>query len=761
MSGKDSKNQGVRGAAKRRPKAAPSSLLDRLAQVSAGDETDRSEPPRGPAFETPPQEPPHSSAKSAGQATKFAKSTKAKRSSKRDAAADAKSRETSPRADAATATAPAAIVSRAAKSRETSPRADAATATAPATIVSRAAKSRQTSPRADAATATAPATIVSRATDRDTDDQPQLPDFDAFARNMAQLVEEAGKAIAAYMKPIEEGRTRPEMAQHIEDAVQTFGRVAEYWLSDPKRSLEANAALSGNFLSLWANTLRRFGGEQTAPVTALDPFDKRFADPEWGRNPIFDFLRQAYALGSQWANNLVDKAELDERTREKAQFYVRQVVSAMSPSNFVATNPELIRETLKRNGENLVRGMRMLAEDIEAGRGQLKIRQSDSSRLQLGVDMATTPGKVIFRNDLMELIQYAPATAEVYRRPLLIAPPWINKYYVLDLNPEKSFVRWAVSQGLTVFIISWVNPDARHAGKSFSDYMREGVLGALDAIKAATGERDVAALGYCVGGTLLAITLAYMEQTKDDRVKSASFLTTQVDFSDAGDLKLFVDEARLRTLEESMNARGYLEGSHMASAFNMLRPTELIWSYVVNNYLKGKEPPPFDLLAWNSDSTRMPAANHSFYLRNCYLENSLARGAMVIDGRKLDLSKVRIPLYSLATKEDHIAPARSVYLGAQLFGGPMRYVMAGAGHIAGVVNPVAKPKYQFWTGAQPRGVPYEDWLLSAQERQGSWWPDWLEWIGAQAPEKVPARTPGDGELAPLCDAPGEYVRVKS
>jgi polyhydroxyalkanoate synthase len=339
-------------------------------------------------------------------------------------------------------------------------------------------------------------------------------------------------------------------------------------------------------------------------------------------------------------------------------------------------------------------------------------------------------------------------------------PPWINKFYVLDLNPEKSFIRWAVSQGLTVFVISWVNPDERQAEKSFEDYMREGILTALDAVEFATGEREVTAIGYCVGGTLLAITLAYMAQVDDRRIASATLFTTQVDFTDPGDLKHFVDEERIRSIEATMSDTGYLEGARMASAFNMLRPNELIWSYVVNNYLKGKEPPAFDLLVWNSDSTRMPKANHSFYLRNCYLENNLSRGRLEIAGKTLDLGKVTIPIYNLAAREDHIAPARSVFNGAKLFGGEMRYVLAGSGHIAGVVNPMSKPKYQYWTGPQPSGT-FEDWLKLATEHPGSWWADWIQWISTQAPERVASRIPGDGKLPALCDAPGEYVRVKA
>jgi polyhydroxyalkanoate synthase len=589
-----------------------------------------------------------------------------------------------------------------------------------------------------------------------------LPDFDALALNLARLTTEGAKALAAYMRPIQEGRTNPDMAEHVEDAVKTFGHVAEYWLSDPARALDAQTRLTSELIALWGSTFRRFSGEEVSPVAEPDPADRRFADPEWKTNPLFDFLRQAYAIATHWANDMVEQAEVDPATRDKAAFYLRQVAGAISPSNFIGTNPELLRATLSENAENLVRGMKMLAEDIEAGKGALKIRQSDATKFELGRDMATTPGKVIFRNDLMELIQYAPATPDVYARPLLITPPWINKFYVLDLNPEKSFVRWCVEQGLTVFVISWVNPDERHAQKSFEDYIREGVFAALDAIEAATGEREVTAIGYCVGGTLLSIALALMAATGDKRIASATLFTTQTDFTDAGDLKLFVDSARIGALEEKMRQTGYLEGAKMASAFNMLRPNELIWGYFVNNYLKGKEPMPFDLLTWNSDSTRMPAANHSFYLRNCYLDNTLARGEMTMAGHRLDLKAVTIPIYELAAREDHIAPARSVFTGAKMFGGEVRYVLAGSGHIAGVVNPPAKPKYQYWLGEQPReGVEYEDWLARANEHKGSWWPDWMQWIAAQAPRKVPARTPGEGKLKALCDAPGEYVRVKA
>jgi polyhydroxyalkanoate synthase len=588
-----------------------------------------------------------------------------------------------------------------------------------------------------------------------------IPDFEELSRNMAALVEEAGKATAAYIRPIEEQRANTGTADKVGDLVKTLGTVAEYWLIDPQKAIEAQTRLGSSFLDLWATTLKRAQGEPVEPVAAPDPRDARFKDPEWSENPVFDFLKQAYLITSRWAEKLVDEAQgLDEHTRHKAEFYVKQLASALSPSNFLATNPELIRTTIKENGANLVRGMKMLAEDIERGKGELKLRQSDPERFEVGVNMANTPGKVIFRNDLIELIQYAPSTETALKRPLLIVPPWINKFYVLDLNPEKSFIRWAVAQGLTVFVISWVNPDERHADKGFDDYMREGVFAALDKVEEATGERKVTTIGYCVGGTLLAVALAYMAATGDDRVESATFLTTQVDFSHAGDLKVFVDEEQVKALEEGMERRGYLEGSRMANAFNMLRPNDLIWPYVINNYIKGQAPFPFDLLYWNSDSTRMPAANHSFYMRNCYLENRLTEGEMILDNVKLDLKKVKIPIFNLAAKEDHIAPAISVFEGSKFFGGPVDYVVAGSGHIAGVVNPAGKPKYQFWTGGTPQG-DYREWLAKATENPGSWWPYWFAWLEKQAPERVPAREPGGGKLEPLGDAPGEYVKAKA
>ena len=598
-----------------------------------------------------------------------------------------------------------------------------------------------------------------------TDRTTPLPDIDALSRNATLLIEEFGRTANAYMKPIQEADPLdPEVVkppEEVNDVVRTLGTVAERWLVDPQKSLEAQAKLSEAFITLWGSTWHRLQGEQAPPVALPEPKDTRFKHAEWSTNPLFDFIKQSYLITSRWAEGLVEDADgIDEHTRHKAQFYLRQIVGALSPSNFVMTNPELIRHTLQENGANLVRGMKMLAEDIEAGQGQLRVRQSDTSGFEVGVNVAVSPGEVVFRNDLMELIQYAPTTDTVLKRPFLIVPPWINKFYILDLNPAKSLIGWMVSQGLTVFCISWVNPDERHANKDFESYMREGIEAAIDAIGVATGETEVAAAGYCVGGTLLAVTLAMQAATGNKRIKSATFLTTQVDFTHAGDLKVFADEEQIRGIEARMKKRGYLEGSGMATAFNMLRPNDLIWSHVVNNYVKGQAPTAFDLLYWNADATRMPAANHSFYLRNCYLENNLARGRMTLNNIRLDLKKVKVPIFNLATREDHIAPAISVFEGSSKFGGKVDYVLAGSGHIAGVVNPPAKAKYGFWTGGPAKGT-LENWIAAATENKGSWWPYWFTWLERQAPARVPARRPGEAGLPSLGPAPGTYVRMKA
>lgn len=587
-------------------------------------------------------------------------------------------------------------------------------------------------------------------------------DAEAFAMNVARAMESGGKALAAYLKPRESGEVQDRPPAELTEVVKTFTSVAEYWLSDASRASDLQTKLAKDYLDLWGSAVRRMAGQDAAPAIAPSPRDKRFADPEWKSNQFFDFVMQLYLLTTKWAQELVHEADgLDPATRRKAEFYVQQVTNALSPSNFVLTNPEVLRETMASSGENLARGLKMLAEDIAAGKGMLKIRQSNPDNLVVGVNMATTPGKVIYQNEMMQLIQYEPTTEKVLRTPLLIVPPWINKFYILDLKPEKSYIKWCVDQGITVFVISWVNPDKRLGNKSWEDYMKEGVLTAMDVIEKITGEMKVHTAGYCVGGTMLATTLAWLAEKRRQRVASATFFAAQVDFTHAGDLLVFVDEEQIAALEQDMKTAGVLEGSKMAMAFNMLRSNDLIWSYVVSNYLKGQQPSAFDLLHWNSDATRMTQANHSYYLRNCYLENRLSTGTMVLDNTLLDLSKVKVPVYNLATREDHIAPAESVLYGSQFFGGPVKYVLSGSGHIAGVVNPPASNKYQYWTNDNIKDVTVAEWMKGAVEHKGSWWPDWRQWLGDLDPEEVPARAVGSDALPPIEDAPGSYVRVRA
>ncbi|WEX07588.1 class I poly(R)-hydroxyalkanoic acid synthase [Chelativorans sp. AA-79] len=588
----------------------------------------------------------------------------------------------------------------------------------------------------------------------------QVRDPERFALNMARAMEEAGKAAAVWARARENGEKRDAVPEPFGDMVRTFSKLTEYWVSDPARAIEAQTRLFSSYMMIWANSIRRLSGEPAEGMVAPEPGDKRFEDPDWAKNAFFDFLKQAYLVTTRWAADLVENAEgLDEQSRHKARFYVRQLSEALSPSNFVLTNPQLLRETFESDGENLVRGMQMLAQDIMAGSGELRLRQADYTKFELGKNLATTPGKVVARNELAEIIQYQPSTEKVLRRPLMIVPPWINKFYVLDLNADRSFIRWAVDQGHTVFVISWVNPDERHGTYGWDEYVSDGIEFALATVARQTRQKKVNAIGYCVGGTLLAAALALMAQEKDDRIASATFFASQVDFTFAGDLKVFVDEEQIAALEQAMKKKGFLEGSRMATAFNMLRARDLIWPYVVNNYLRGREPLPFDLLYWNADSTRMAAANHSYYLRNCYLQNNLALGLAKLRGKRLSLSDIKVPVYNLATMDDHIAPAKSVLHGSKLFGGPVEFVLSASGHIAGVVNPPALGKYRYWTGKGPT-ESLEEWIAQAKEQQGSWWPHWQAWIEKLDGERVPARKL-DRKTKWLGDAPGEYVRIRT
>jgi polyhydroxyalkanoate synthase len=531
--------------------------------------------------------------------------------------------------------------------------------------------------------------------------------------------------------------------------------------SDRDAVVAAQTEWWNNFLHLWENTARRMLGGEAPAVVEPSAGDRRFKSEEWRQNEVFDFIKQSYLLTANAMQEMVGKLNgLDEKERSRVAFYTRQFADALAPTNFPLTNPDVLKATLASNGENLVKGLDNLLADIERGRGELAIRQS-ADGFVIGENIATAPGKVVFRNEIMELLQYSPTTDEVHERPLLIFPPWINKYYIIDLRPENSFVRWLVGQGYTVFLVSWVNPDDTMAGKGFEDYMQGGIFAALEAVENATGVRDPNCVGYCIGGTLLAATLAYMANKGDDRIHSATFWAAQTDFSEAGELSVFVDEAQLDALQQKMESEGgVLPGSKMAGAFNMLRANDLIWSFVINNYLLGKQPMPFDLLYWNSDTTRMPEKLHLSYLRTCYRDNALASGKMKLAGEKLDLSKIKVPAYLQSAKDDHIAPANSVFKSVNLFGGPVRFIIAGSGHIAGVINPPASKKYQYWTN-EAGAKDIESWRKGSTEHPGSWWPDWDQWLSKLSGPKVPARQPGDGELKALGDAPGTYVKVKA
>ncbi|MGI9477066.1 MAG: PHA/PHB synthase family protein [Hyphomicrobiaceae bacterium] len=589
----------------------------------------------------------------------------------------------------------------------------------------------------------------------------QITDPQEFAMNMFRLVEESTKAMSAMLTHSPDQAGPMSGTHELAEASKTMGEIAQRWMADPAKLVEAQTDLVQDYVDLWANTTRRMMGEKVEPLASPATGDNRFKDPEWTDNPYFDFCKQFYLLSTNWAESLLEQTEgLDERERHKARFHLNQIASACSPTNFPGTNPEVLRETLKTNARNLVEGLENLVKDMESSDDLLKISQTDLAAFEVGGNLATAPGKVIFQNDIMQLIQYAPSTPKVHAKPLLIVPPWINKFYILDLTERKSFIRYVVSQGFTVFIISWVNPDERHSQKTFSDYMKDGILAAADVVRKETGEEQCNIVGYCVAGTLLSATLAYLAERGEEPFSSATFLTTQTDFSRAGDLTLLIGNEQLKAIEAIMAEKGYLDGSRMANVFNMLRPRDLIWPYIVNNYMLGKKPMPFDLLYWNQDSTRMPAANHNFYLSEFYGNNALAEGKMELDGVSLDLRRVKLPVYELAAREDHIAPAVSVFRGSRLLGGDVQFVLAGSGHIAGVINPPNKdkPKYQYWTGPF-EGADIETWLRKSKETPGSWWPHWIDWLADKSGEKITKRKVGK-KHKPIEDAPGSYVKVQ-
>ena len=601
--------------------------------------------------------------------------------------------------------------------------------------------------------------------DKKSESEQQYADYESLLKNMEQIAEKSKKVLNEFLKRQSQGN-----GTHDPDPLnlgESFLKLSTAMMADPQRLFQAQLSLVQEYFLLWQNSFSKWMGpnsDQASKETNKDRRkggDRRFQHPGWDEWPLFNYLKQSYLLTSRWLQDTVKNTPgLSAIDALKTEFYTRQFVDALSPSNFLLTNPEAIRETIDSKGENLVRGLQNLLDDLKNSEGELKIRQTDDSVFEVGTNLATTPGKVIYQNDLMQLIQYNPISKTVYKRPLLIIPPWINKYYILDLKRKNSFIRWAVERGYTLFVVSWVNPDERLAKKRFEDYMTEGVLSAIDAIELAVGENDVSAIGYCIGGTLLACTLAYMAAKDDHRIKAATFFTAQVDFSEPGELAVFIEEEQIKKLDERMAEKGYLDASSMANTFNMLRANDLIWSFVVNNYLMGREPYPFDLLYWNSDSTRLPRAMHLFYLKEMYLHNRLVEpGRISLDGVPIDLTKITIPVYIQSGREDHIAPYPSVFKAKHHFKGPVRFMVAGSGHIAGVVNPPAAKKYKYWMNEdQPNDL--DDWMKGAQEHPGSWWPDWHQWLSKKSGKRIPARKPGSGQLACIEDAPGSYVKAK-
>ena len=588
----------------------------------------------------------------------------------------------------------------------------------------------------------------------------QRAQIEALSMNLARAALTAQGAIAEMaLRQAERPAALSPDPFHVAPALtQVIGRLA----AQPERMMRAQGDLFAKYLELWQTTARRASGETSEPVVSPAKGDKRFNDPDWSDNPVFDVIKQSYLLTANFLNDMVSDVDgVDPLEKRRVEFFMRMLTDAFAPSNFLASNPTALKEVMTSGGQSLVKGMENFQADLQRGGGALSIAQTDYDMFKIGENVATAPGKVVFRNEIIELLQFSPSTEQVHEIPLLIFPPWINKFYIMDLRPENSLIRWLASQGFTVFVASWVNPDASLATKTFEDYMRQGIYEGVGAAMKQAGVDHVNTVGYCIGGTLLSATLAHMAAKGDTSIGSATFFAAQQDFSEAGDLLLFTNEDWLGDLEKKMDeGGGVLSGQTMADTFNALRGNDLIWSFFVNNYLMGKEPKPFDLLFWNSDQTRMPKTLHTFYLRRFYGENAMAKGELELDNVRIDLSTVKVPIYVQSSKEDHIAPAKSVFKGARLFGGPTTFTMAGSGHIAGVINAPIANKYQHWTNnALPASL--DEWRAGAVEAPGSWWPHWAAWLSAKSGRMIPARDPATGPLKPLGDAPGEYVKVKS
>lgn len=538
----------------------------------------------------------------------------------------------------------------------------------------------------------------------------------------------------------------------------TFLEVTRKAVSDPSQLAAAQKELMQTQFDLWQKAISKFmSDEEEAPKPITD---KRFKDPAWEDNIIFNLIKESYLATAAWLQNTVrDMDGLDRQTHKKLDFYTRQFVDAIAPTNFFMTNPEVLRETYETKGENLKKGLKNLQQDFERGKGKLRIKTTDYDYFKIGENIAATPGKVIYRNDLIELIQYTPTTPEVDEIPILIVPPWINKFFIFDLSEQKSFVKWLVDQGKTVCIVSWINPDREYAHKGFRDYMHEGIIDAVGAMKKSLDVKQVNVVGYCIGGTLLTCALSYLKAKGDDSIKSGTLLTTMIDFTDAGDLSIFIDDNQLKYLDAEIDKKGFLDAESMNRTYSLLRANDMIWSFVINNYMLGKEPFPFDLLYWNDDSTHLPAEMMKFFLKNMYHQNNLAKNKLVFDDIKIDLKQIDCPLYFMAAKEDHIAPWETCYRGVNCLNSPIRFTLAASGHVAGMLNHPGLSKYHYWTNDElPKKA--DAWLKKAEEHPGSWWPDWLSWLEQYSGKKVPARDPAKGKLKPLEDAPGSYVKIK-
>ncbi|MDK2776108.1 MAG: class I poly(R)-hydroxyalkanoic acid synthase [Pseudomonadota bacterium] len=585
-------------------------------------------------------------------------------------------------------------------------------------------------------------------------------DYYDVAAHMAELYGKAFERIVS--QPTSAEDPAASVMTDFSEAMREFG---ESLMKTPQTLMNYQMQLLEKQQELYQRTALRFLGKDVEPVITPEKGDKRFKDEQWSDNPLFDYIKQLYLLQ---ANSLMDIIRndngLSEHAKQKVEYLVRQYVNALSPTNFAGLNPEVIRKTMESGGANFFKGLEQLMKDMEDSvHGALNVAMTDTSAFQVGRNVAVTPGKVIYQNDLMQLIQYSPTTEKTYKRPLLVVPPFINKYYILDLRQDNSFLKWLVDQGHTVFCISWVNAGPSLRDKGFDNYMLEGPVAALDAIEKATGEKEVNAIGYCVGGTLLATTLAYLHKKKQDRIRSSTFLATLIDFSMPGEIGVFINETAISGLEKQMNVLGYYDGRQMSFSFNTLRENDLFWSFFINNYLKGERPAAFDLLYWNTDSTNLPARMHSWYLRNLYLNNQLVeKNAIELDGEKIDIRLVKTPCYFISTAQDHIALWQGTYKGAKVLGGGKntRFVLGGSGHIAGIVNPPASNKYGYWTSdSMPASA--EEWYKNTTNHEGSWWLDWQQWILQQGGmEEVDVREPGSGELAAIEDAPGRYVKQR-